>query len=58
MSENQDTLKITIQFNGKKIQLQEVGTTALPTFQKMLDVFRNPTESDDSSNKAEITDYA
>ena len=61
MAEKQDVLKITIQFNKKKILLQEVGENALPTYQKMLDVFKNPVESsetEENKEKTEITDYA
>lgn len=60
MAENNDVLKITIQFNKKKIQLQEVGITALPTYQGILDIFRNikdEQESDETSEKTAITDY-
>ena len=61
MAEKQDILKITIQFNKKKVLLQEVGESALPTYQKMLDVFKNPVESsetEENKEKTEITDYA
>lgn len=61
MAEKQDVLKITIQFNKKKVLLQEVGESALPTYQKMLDVFKNPLESsetEENKEKTEITDYA
>lgn len=61
MAEKQDVLKITIQFNKKKVLLQEVGESALPTYQKMLDVFKNPVESseiEENKEKTEITDYA
>lgn len=58
MSENNDKLKVTIQFNKKKVLLQEDGDSALLTYQKVLDVFRNPNENKESEVKSEITDYA
>lgn len=64
MSQNQDVLKVTIQFNKKKVILQEVGESALTTYQDVLDVFRNPTkaevseETEGETEKSQITDYA
>lgn len=61
MSENQNVLKVTIQFNKKKVNFSEVGETALPTYQELLDVFKNPTDSkkkDEIELSSEITDYA
>ena len=49
--------KVTIQFNKKKVLLQEDGNSALLTYQKVLDVFRNPNESKESEVKSDIIDY-
>lgn len=61
MSENEDVLKITIQFNKMKIPYQVTGKSALSIYQKVLEIFMNPHDFEDSeeiSSKPEITDYA
>ena len=61
MAKNQDVLKITLQFNKKTVTLKALDEEALPTYQKIMDVFKNPVEFGDNTEnqeKTEITDYA
>lgn len=49
-----DTLEIKLKFNGKTITLKEVGGTALATYQRIMSIFSNPTDSPESVNLQEI----
>lgn len=58
---NKDKMKVTIQFNSKRITFTDEGETALSTYQQVLDVFKNPNEVGKNiinEEKTEITDYA
>ena len=61
MSENQDVLKVTIQFNDTKIPVNVKGKSALQIYQRILQIFMTPNESAEIEGivgKSEITDYA
>ena len=48
MSENEDVLKITIKFNKMKIPYQVTGKSASSIYQKVLEIFMNPHDFEDS----------